>query len=308
MAEQNKISKKTVEKLVKYFWSGKKYQITKMNNGAYNSVFHIKIEGLITEFIIRISTNPTYIVSYQKEAWCIAKAKEYGIDGPEAYEVNNNIIGTPYIIQKFIDAPAGNKLKNQNEIWEQLGKYARKINAISTDSYGKVFDWSLNTLSKHKTWDEYIVQELELGETIEMFEKHKFLSKSQIRKLVNIWDEMKTWDFEPNLTHNDFLPKNALFNSDDRLIAVLDWEMSESGHAPLFDVAKSTYLLDQDLVDSFIKGYGIKRAKYKEIKPYLTAFMMIREKGYVRYILRDKKNEEIEAVRRRFEDLVTDLS
>ena len=63
----------------------------------------------------------------------------------------------------------------RKRIVHEMGEYAAVINSILTSGYGSDFDWTSNG-NKHKTWVDYVVDEFDLENRLQLFAKHKMLT------------------------------------------------------------------------------------------------------------------------------------
>ncbi len=286
----NQIRKEHVRKLVSELYTADIGEIVQLKNGDTNQVFMVHTLGHESDVVVRLSRDHTKINDYLKEQWCVKVAKEAGVPVPEVLEVGNHIVPFPYYVAKFKKGVSGNAFKgNRKELYRQMGEIVSKIHSIKTKGFGRTFDWSHNQLSKHRSWREYLENDLKVDEVANFLADHKVIDEKCSKKFRSVTDSIKEWSFKPVLVHNDFLTKNILVNNSGKITCVLDWELSLSFHK-FREIGKTIRDMDEwegfgENIPDLLQGYGMSLKQYNDHKYEMFVF-----DAYIGFFDRDMKN------------------
>jgi aminoglycoside phosphotransferase (APT) family kinase protein len=257
--------------------------------GKTNFVFEVvTTKG---NYIIRIASLRTKIHDYFKEQWATHKASLAGVPVAEILEVGNEIIPLPYMLQQRVEGTEAINHPDRLKILSKLGHLARKIHSIETESFGSVFNWSKNKLSKKKTWIEFLEKELKVAEGLKFLEKHEILSKKKIKRLNIQYAKIKRWKIKPVLNHCDLRLKNVIVNDDGEIKAVIDWENCTSNCAPYWDLSIALHDLSIDAKQKFLEGYEPDVKEFIKKAYALTLFNIINYIPALQKII-DKKDKD----------------
>lgn len=272
-------AKAMARQVIEHHFGSKPKRIIYQAEGLSNLVFLIHhTEG---EFIVRIGQTPGKINVYFKEQWAVAKAREAGVPTVEILEVGNEVIPAPFMVSHYARGQVATQHPERLAILHEMGRYAALINAISTQGFGSVFDWSNNQLSHNKTWEEFLFQELKLEARLGILKKYKMLPPRKLKLLAQILEKAGGRGTKPTLNHGDVRLKNVLVNKQGKITALIDWEDCMSNLAPQWDLSLALHDLSIDEKQEFLTGYGISDDKLMEIAPTLKALNII---NYVPYI------------------------
>lgn len=269
----------------------RKIDITALGGGLTNYVYAVKAGK--DELVVRISDKAEKIHSFQKEQWAVAKAKEKGVPVPEILEVGNDIIPFPYMISKKIKGEAATHHENRLEIIKETGRYAALIHKIHTHGFGHVFDWSPNTLSKNKTWQDYLDLELNVNERLNVLKRNKILSPLMIGKILKVLKKMRRWNQSPCLHHGDLRLKNIMVNEKGKITAILDWENCISTIGSCWDTSIALHDLSIDAQWKYLEGYGLPDKKIAEISPAVKVFNLLNYAPAIERILEKKDKKKL---------------
>jgi aminoglycoside phosphotransferase (APT) family kinase protein len=300
--ESQKINSGVIRKLVTELYTNDIAEISRINNGETNFVFFVSTFSRESDVVVRISLEQSKINDYIKEQWCIVHAKEAGIPVPVILEVSNHIVPYPYSVVKFKKGFVANNFEGEKEyIYKQIGEYTKKIHSIQTTNYGKVFDWSHNTLSKYKVWKEYFQNEYKVSQGLELAQHLAIFSNENFARLVKAVDEIQNWEFQPVLCHEDLQLKNILLNSKGKVTSILDWELAESHH-PYRDIGKilraADYERDREYWKHFLEGYGMSETEFRENKDVMIIFEIFNDLKSIKKVEEDLTDERLEKIRR----------
>ena len=215
---QIRSKKELVKKLIKHHFGQSATSIEFKPAGLTNYVFELSVKK--EKFIVRIAGSAEKMQDYMKEQWAVCKAKENGIPVAEILEVGNEIISTPYMLQRKLEGTDATHHPDRHQVLNELGRYARLIHSIPTSNFGDVFDWSQNKLSKNKTWKEFLNNELAFTERLQIIEKLDILTKAHLKKFISQFHAIEKWKDKPCLNHGDLRLKNVIINDDGKILAI----------------------------------------------------------------------------------------
>ncbi len=272
-------AKSMARRVIEHHFGAKPKRIEHQASGLTNLVFLVHhAEG---DFIVRINSAAGKINSYIKEQWAVGKAREAGVPTAEILEVGNEVIPYPYMIARRVKGIEATQHPERFSILRELGRYATLINAISTDGFGHVFDWSGNQLSRNATWKEYLETELQLEARLQFLKKHRLLSPAKLKSVQSILVKEMRKPHKPALNHGDIRLKNAIVNNDGTILAILDWEDCMSNLAPHWELSLALHDLTIDEKQEFLRGYTLSEKSLLAISPVIKALNII---NYVPHI------------------------
>ena len=247
-------------------------RIVYKRSGLTNYVFVVNhVEG---QFVVRISPEPEKIEAFKKELWATQKVREAGVPSPEVLEVGDDLFAEPYMITRRVTGAEGSHHPKRDRIVHEMGRYGKIINSIHTTNFGKNFDWTTNG-SKNITWSDYIDEELQLDQRLQLFAESKILPKRELKNLRQIIDKSKTLQIKPTLNHGDLRLKNVIVDDDGQIAAIVDWEECLSAIAPQWELSISLHDLSIDEKDLFLEGYGLVPEQMEEMAPLIKAFNIL---------------------------------
>lgn len=277
--------------VIYHHYPKRRLTITALSGGLTNYVYAVKAGK--EELVVRISDSAEKIHSFQKEQWAVAKAKEKGVPVPDILEVGNNIIPFPYMISKKIKGDVAIHHEKRLDIIREIGRYAALIHTIPTNDYGHVFDWSPNTLSKNKTWKEYLDCELNVNARLEILRKNKILPPSMIGKITRELVKMRRWKQSPCLHHGDLRLKNVMVDQKGKITAILDWENCISSIGSYWDTSIALHDLSIDAQWRYLDGYGLPDKKVADMSDAVKVFNLLNYAPAIQRIIDQKDKEKL---------------
>lgn len=266
-------------------------------SGHSNYVFAVNhAEG---DFVVRISPDPTRMNSFIKEQWAQNAAREAGVPVPEILEVDNEVIGHPFMISRTVQGEEATYHKNRLEILREMGRCAALINTLPTTGFGRTFDWSSNRLSHNETWNDYLHKELEIESRLQILEKRRVLMSPQIKRLRAILESVGDLNPKPALTHGDIRLKNVMVDEQGEIIAFLDWEHCTSNLAPHWELSIALHDLSIDEKQKFLEGYGLSEKKIVELAPVMKAINILNYAPKIERLAKSKDTARLERYRTR---------
>jgi aminoglycoside phosphotransferase (APT) family kinase protein len=235
-----------------------------------------------------------------KEQWAVNAARKKRVPTPEILEVCNDIVGMPYMIsRKVVGRPAETIGDNRIEVVRQLGHYTAIINSIRTHDYGHIFDWSPNTLSRNRTWNQYLDNELGVDDRLRTFRQTKVIDPANLKKLQAEVQAMRGWTTAPTLSHSDIRLKNVIVDERDKIKAILDWENCISQIAPYWELSIALHDLTMDEKEAFLAGYGLELKDYIAKAAPIKVFNMLNYARVARRAVERKDKGRLLSVRAR---------
>lgn len=265
--------------------------------GLTNFVFEVKVPD--GEFIIKISASAEKIKDFTKEQWVIDRVRKEGVPVAEILKVGNDIIDTPYMVQKKLHGEVGLYHPEKKKILQKMGDYTRCVHSIATTAYGKVFDWSDEEDCKNFTWSEFLDNEIELNKRIKILEKNKMMPKDALGKLRDNLEIITEWNLPTVLNHGDMRRKNVIVDEKGNINAIIDWEEASSNIAPYWDLSIALHDLSIDDKQFFLEGYGMKPKEYAEIYETIKSLNLINYAPVIADFAKKKDKNNLEYYRLR---------
>jgi aminoglycoside phosphotransferase (APT) family kinase protein len=245
------------------------------------------------QLVVRISEQVDKINYFMKEQWATNQARSFSIPVPEILEVGNSIIPMPYMISKKIAGDTAVHHPDRLKILHELGKWASVIHHIPTKGYGKMFDWSHNSLSKNDSWKNYLVEELKARERLELLFKTNMITSAMRRRLNDELNKILNWKGRTCLQHGDLRLKNVMVNEKGTITAIIDWEECISSIGSLWDISIALHDLSIDGQQQFLEGYGMGAEKLIKDSAVLKAFNLINYAPFIGDLVNQKDKKQL---------------
>lgn len=265
--------------------------------GHTNYVFEVKVPD--GEFIVRISASSDNIKDFYKEQWVIDRVRKAGVPVAEIIKVGNDVIDSPYMIQKKLDGEVALYHPEKKKILQKMGEYTCLINSIATTGYGEVFDWSDERLSKNFTWKAFLDNEIELSKRIQILERNKMMPREALEKLRDSLERIGEWNLPTVLNHGDMRRKNVIVDEKGDIKAIIDWGEACSNIAPYWDLSIALHDLSIDDKQFFLEGYGMKPKEYAEIYETIKSLNLINYAPVIDELAKRKDTNNLEYYRLR---------
>ena len=255
--------------------------------GHVNKVF--RVETSDTKLLIRVRNESIAFDEYRKEAWCIDKAASLNVPVATVLEVGV-FDDHPYMIQPFIPGDEGRDSSfPRNDIWKQLGKYARLIHSVQVAGFGLTYS-NLTQGNAQASWLEYLPYNIEsLNEDDELLRRN-VLTQPQSKIIGHIFEELEGQSFTFGLNHGDLSVKNVIVDESGK-VTLLDWGSAEASMVPHHDLIQllKMNMLENDPDDgeihSFLEGYGLSRTEFALMLPTLETLLLLRAFDKLRWAI-----------------------
>lgn len=274
-------------------------RVRRLAGGLTNHVFEARIGR--DDFVVRISDDPAKLQTFIKEQWAVRKARRVKVPTPEILEVGNTVINKPYMISTKVEGIDATRWPHRLDTAREMGRYAAKINSIHTRGFGMVFDWSRNTLSKNKTFRQFLDEELKIEGRLELLSRKNLMRPDDFRKLRQNVSELRRWKGRPALTHGDIRFKNVVLDEAGKIRAFLDWENCSSNLAPHWELSIALHDLCIDEKEAFLQGYGMAPKQFSRISAAIKTLNILNYAGVIEEALRTKNRRRLDELRARMQ-------
>ena len=272
-------------------------RVHRLTGGLNNHVFEARIGR--DDFVVRISDDPAKLQTFIKEQWAVRKARRVKVPTPEILEVGNVVINKPYMISTKVDGIDATRWPHRLDTARQMGQYAAKINSITTRGFGTVFDWSRNTLSKNKAFQQFLDDELKIEGRLELLAKKRLMRPDDLKCLRRHVSELKRWKGRPALTHGDIRFKNVVLDEAGKIRAFLDWENCSSNLSPHWEMSIALHDLCIDEKEAFLQGYGMSPKTYSRLAASIKTLNILNYSGAIEDALNSKNQRRLDELRAR---------
>lgn len=272
-------------------------RIKRLTGGLNNHVFEGRIGR--DEFVVRISDDAAKLQTFIKEQWAVRQARRVRVPTAEILEVGNTVINKPYMISTKVDGIDATRWPHRLETAREMGHYAAKINSIRTKGFGAVFDWSRNTLSKNRSWQEFLDDELKIDERLALLTTRRLMRPHVLKKLRHNVGELRQWRGRPVLTHGDIRFKNVVLDESGKIRAFLDWENCTSNLAPQWELSIALHDLCIDEKEAFLEGYGVSPREFARIAAAIKTLNILNYFAAIEDAIATKNHRRLEQFRAR---------
>lgn len=240
--------------------------------GVVNSVYKVKTDK--GDFILRIQKGEENLKNFQKEKWATEKALGVGLLTAPIKNVGT-LDGHAFSFQEYIEGRhAEDQGIDQEKVWEELGKFAKKLHEVKVQGFGENLFFEGNH-DGEKDWKNLVLLYKNRVSEGDNFLRLEILSKEEIKKIHTLIEEMNSWQFEPVLCHGNISPRNAILGKDGKIYLV-DWGTA-NGHMPERDITEVYFWCeDEKYREVFLKGYGLEKEKIKRSQKTIDTISLMR--------------------------------
>jgi aminoglycoside phosphotransferase (APT) family kinase protein len=297
MIHKRSTPKSAAADVLEHHFDKRPTRIKRLTGGLTNHVFEGRIGR--DDFIVRISDDAAKLQTFIKEQWAVRQARRVRVPTAEILEVGNTVINKPYMISTKVEGIDATRWPHRLETARQMGGFAAKINSIHTKGFGAVFDWSRNTLSKNKSWKDFLDDELKIDDRVELLAARRLMRPPALKKLRHNIAELRQWRGRPVLTHGDIRFKNVVLDETGKIRAFLDWENCTSNLAPHWELSIALHDLCIDEKEAFLQGYGIAPREYARCASAVKTLNILNYFGAIEDAIANKNRRRLEELRAR---------
>jgi fructosamine-3-kinase len=254
-----------------------------LDKGVRNKVFKVQLNN--TNYIFRLNNEKNALNMFQKEKYCIDKAREANISTSTCHYIGT-LDEYSYMILNYIEGVNGDDYDlDKKIIFRKLGEYANIFNSIELSGFGR--DTVDLEIGFTQTWNEFYESHIQ-----KIIEKPKLVESGvfkieQIEKIKVRLSEMKDWNYKPHLCHGNLGPNNVIVTPD-KEIFIIDWGNGAGNLAPHVEIADiiawdSTCIYLND----FLEGYGMSQDEYKKIEHEVNNVLIIQLLDVIKWAISD---------------------
>lgn len=265
------------------------FDVGKLGSGMCNDSYLIKSPD--TKIVVRLSKPHREYKAfreYEKEMWCMSKARALGIPTPEVLHVMQ-WSDRACMIQSYVDgvAPGADELLR---VWEVLGQYAKKIHSVRVSGWGEHLKYEDGTFGE--TWEEHLAYNIEsLNEDDPLIEKG-ILAPIVSKEVKAFFQSLKQKKFEFGLCHGDISIRNTLVDAN-KTVYLLDWGCAKAEVIPHYEINEILGRREPDAsLGAFLRGYGISQIEFKKMEDDLAILALLRDIDTLRWAM-DKEYDAI---------------
>ena len=264
-----------------------------LGKGDVNEIFIIELEN--KKILLRMNSKEEGLMEFKKELWCVNKAKEKGVLGPNILHIGK-YNDFSYMIYDFIEGKSGKEIKNKTEVWSILGRYAHQINSIKVKGYGLRFSPKDNKFLE--SWKKYINYNLDSLNKADKLLKLGIYSEEQLPLIKKYFLSLNKKKFNFGLTHNDLSLRNVVIDETGKIF-LIDWGCAEANivpHSEFVEILGAGYMdlkiPTKEEINYFLKGYSITRKQFESLKKDISKFLLLVSFDKVRWAI-DKSPKSI---------------
>ena len=284
--------KKIVQEIIREHLGQKAQEISQITDrGQVNEIYVVATES--SKYIVRIDLSESTTDRFKKEAWFINETKKLGILGPTIFGVGRKA-EHPYMIMLYVEGKNGDEAteNEKDKIWNELGKYARKIHSIPVEGYGE----GMTAPGVFKdSWLRYINYNISSLTPDDKIIELGVITEKESKKIKNIFLELLNTNFNFGLIHHDLSLKNTILTTTGE-VCLIDWGSAQSAPVPHLDIVE---ILDSSLDENskqfalFLEGYGLKFQEYEKIKTEMAKINLLINMDKLRWAL-DRRQDKID--------------
>lgn len=253
------LSDQEIELIIKRHFNAQSFHSRLISGGLFNTTYLLDVEN--DKYILRAGpVNRELLLAFElnlmePEAYAYELCRQAGVPVSEvtAWDNSKTLIDRDYMLVKYIEDTSPLievklSAEESDRIHFEVGKYARKINGITSESFGRVKG------KRFSSWSGFF--EYELADWKEKVLEHEVFSEQETDRILSafrrnrhLFDQIK----EPCLIHTDLWAGNILLkkvNERYRVAAIIDIDRALFGDIE-FELA-SGWMINK----SFLSGYG----------------------------------------------------
>jgi len=267
-----------------------------VGNGSVNQIFIITTDK--EKLVIRLNHNRGFD-EFIKEQWCINHASAKDVPGPKVIKIAE-LDGYSYMIQTFLEGVIGtNSEIDKLMVWEEIGKYAKLIHSIPVPGFGldsaEIMESATNT--SNQKLKRYLTYNIAGLNSQDKLLELRVLTGEQSKKVKSLFEELLQRQFTFGLNHGDLSLKNIIVSPENK-VSLFDWGSAEAEIVPYHDfgeILKSSLKSNSPEFKSFLNGYGLSDAEYKQIGEDVYSLMLLRAIDKLRWAI-DRSPADIPAL------------
>ena len=230
------------------------------------------------------------LARFQKEAWCIARAADVGVEGPTVLAVGTKD-GHAFMIESFVAGRRGDMLaaEERPRMWRDIGWHMRRIHDIPVGGFGEEL-LDLTAVDGGAAWRRYITYNLSSLASADPLLDKGLLNRESQALLRETFARLAAAELRFGLSHGDPSPSNVIRGAD-AVLRVVDWGEAHAHVVPHYDLG---VILNGGLDDqsaefgALLDGYGWDATAYAVIRQEVMDLRLLIATDKVRWALARK--------------------
>jgi aminoglycoside phosphotransferase (APT) family kinase protein len=259
--------------------------------GLVNAAFDVQTRR--GRFVFRVQFDSDHDGEFRKEAWCMERAREAGVPGPEVVAIARHA-GHTFAVHTWMPGVVGTLYRGDlSAVWCEMGRQARLFHQVRALGFGEHLGGAVGAAPDTSlagwayAWEEFIFNPPLLVD-------RRILTAPAFEAARKCVAGIGLWAGEPYLCHGDLALRNVLVDADGN-VCLLDWGTATGHLAPQRDLAEvHAWSLDPDPpeVHDFSAGYGLAAREVAEQREALHALQLWRMLSSARWLLGDVRRQE----------------
>jgi aminoglycoside phosphotransferase (APT) family kinase protein len=202
-------------------------RVAMLVGGEVNHV--LAVETSRGGWVVRFARDPRDADQFPKEAYCLGRARRFGLPSPDLIAVGR-FEDVPYIIQSRVDGPSGSGRPGL-ELWATLGRYARTIHEIPLDEEAPDSLFPRFGRQIHENWRRHLDYNLGMLTAEDPLLALRAYSPAQQGPIRDVFAALRSLELPAGLDHGDLVPQNVVLPSHGPPV-VFDWGCAGVGPVP----------------------------------------------------------------------------
>lgn len=234
------------------------------------------------------------IEKFQTEKWASERAKEIGIPTPPFLHLCE-VEGVAVTVLTYVEGINGKIHPEKTMIWEQLGKYAKRLHSINVKGFGdELIDQKAHQFKD--SWQRFVQYNIDSLNSEDKLIELGVIDIKTSQKLKETFINLFSIPLRFGLCHGDISEKNTIIDPQGK-VWLIDWGCVHAQAVPYFDLWS---IIDWNVqpgsaeFDSFLQGYGLTNDEFNGMYPKLVDFALLETTDKLRWAI-DKKPEKIQS-------------
>lgn len=251
--------------------------------GKVNAV--VRVVTPRSDVIVRMRDEVAAAAEYRKERWCLERAAEAGIPGPDVLDIGM-YDATAFMIESPIEGVPGDLAPMPPaDLWKRIGQFAKATHAIPVAGFGIEFgDAERRTFDDPHaaSWRRFVRYNIDSLSAADDLIRLGVYAPHRGAELQDLFEWLGAQPLRFGLCHGDLNVRNTIITPTGD-VALLDWGSARVSVVPYYDLSVVTR--DGGDVASFLDGYGMTDDQFAAIRPGLLAFATLSAFDLVRWAI-----------------------
>lgn len=220
--------------------------------GSVNRTYDIETRN--GSFIVRVRFDRDEIQQFSREKRCAELIRTSYNWTPEIIAIGIYEGNSFSVQQKVYGTVASQYDGDMNEIWEQVGNYAKFFHGIKTSGY--LYDCFRENAVPEQLWCQWYFDYLGEAANSKLISTG-LLSQREFEAALEVLSPLKAMEFEPTLAHGNLSPDNIIVDSGGKA-HVIDWGTCQGHMGTELDLSELlAFDTPQEHVIAYLRGHEL---------------------------------------------------